>query len=254
MLPINKKLTPHNFTTMYGKKNLYIVVHYVGAVSTAANNAAYFANNRVDASAHYFVDEASIWQSVEDCNKAWHCGGGLQGSGGHSFYNICTNSNSIGIEMCVKKDGKGWYYEEKTLENTLDLVRYLMDKHNIPVSNVIRHYDVTGKLCPALYTDDNMWQEFKNMIEEEIDMKELEKLQNQINEQTTTIAEMGAVIMKLSNPMIYNYVDENMPDWAREAVKKAANKGVLRGNGEGLDLTYADLKFWTYMDRFGMLD
>ena len=105
MLPINKRLTPYNFTAMSGKQNKYIVVHYVGGVSTAKNNADYFANNRVEASAHYFVDETSIWQSVEDFNRAWHCGGGLQGSGGHSLHNICTNSNSIGIEMCVKKKG-----------------------------------------------------------------------------------------------------------------------------------------------------
>lgn len=104
---------------MQNKKNTYIVIHYVGAVSTAKNNVDYYASKNLDASAHYFVDEKSIWQSVEDFNKAWHCGGGLQGNGGHTFYQKCTNSNSIGIEMCVKKTAAGnWYFEEATVATT----------------------------------------------------------------------------------------------------------------------------------------
>ena len=108
-MKINKKLTPYNFSTVTNKQNKYIVIHYVGAVSTAKNNVDYYASGRLQASAHYFVDENEIWQSVEDWNSAWHCGGGLQGSNGHKFHGICKNSNSIGIEMCVKKTASGEY-------------------------------------------------------------------------------------------------------------------------------------------------
>lgn len=165
MLPIQQKLTPHNYTQMENKKNPYIVVHYVGAVSTAKNNVEYYAREKLQASAHYFVDETSIWQSVLDSNKAWHCGGGLQGANGHTFYGKCTNSNSIGIEMCCKKtaDGK-WYFEEETVKNTVDLIKYLMEKYDVPIDRVIRHYDVTGKNCPAPYVDENAWSKFKERI------------------------------------------------------------------------------------------
>lgn len=165
MLPIQQKLTPYNYTKMQNKKNPYIVVHYVGAVSTAKNNADYYAREKLQASAHYFVDETSIWQSVLDSDKAWHCGGGLQGTNGHSFYGKCTNSNSIGIEMCCKKtaDGK-WYFEEETIKNTVDLIKYLMEKYDVPIDRVIRHYDVTGKNCPAPYVDENEWSKFKERI------------------------------------------------------------------------------------------
>lgn len=167
MLEIQKKLTPYNYTAMSNKKNLYIVIHYVGAVSTAKNNAVYYASQKLNASAHYFVDETSIWQSVEDFNRSWHCGGGLQGNNGHTFHGICTNSNSIGIEMCVKKTSSGeWYFEGKTVENTIDLVKYLMQKHNIPIDRVIRHYDVTGKICPAPYVDEIAWADFKKRLTE----------------------------------------------------------------------------------------
>ena len=78
MLPIQKKLTPYNYTAMSNKQNLYIVIHYVGGVSTAKNNVDYYAREKLSASATYFVDETSIWQCVEEYNRAWHCGGGLQ--------------------------------------------------------------------------------------------------------------------------------------------------------------------------------
>jgi len=116
---------------------------------------------------------------VLDKDRAWHCGGGLQGTNGHTFYKKCTNSNSIGIEMCVKKtaDGK-WYFEEETVKNTAELVKYLMDKHNIPIERVIRHYDVTGKNCPAPYVNESEWARFKdkvmkNSIEEYTDINDI---------------------------------------------------------------------------------
>ena len=167
MLQIQQKLTPYNYTAMSNKKNTFIVVHYTGAAGTAKNNVDYFAREKLSASASYFVDNKSIWQCVEDKNKAWHCGGGLQGNGGHSFYKVCTNSNSIGIEMCCKKDTAGnLYIEPETVNNTIDLIRYLMNKYGIPLDKVIRHYDVTGKLCPAMYVNETAWQNFKNKIKE----------------------------------------------------------------------------------------
>jgi len=166
-MEINKKLTPYNFTALKSKKNEFIVIHYVGAESTAKNNADYFYNNRLQASAHYFVDENEIWQVVEDKNAAWHCGGGLQGSNGHKYYGICKNANSIGIEMCCYKDSTGnWRFKEGTVSNTVKLVQDLMKKYEISEAKVIRHYDVTGKNCPAMLVDEGNWSEFKKRIME----------------------------------------------------------------------------------------
>ena len=165
MVDIQKELTPYNYSKISNRDIKYIVVHYVGAVSTAKNNVIYYASRPLQASAHYFVDETSIWQCVEDADKAWHCGGGLQGNSGHSLHGICTNANSIGIEMCVKKTPSGeWYFEEDTIKNTVDLVRHLMKKHNIPIDRVVRHYDVTGKNCPAPYVNESAWDSFKQLV------------------------------------------------------------------------------------------
>ena len=244
MLQIQKKLTPYNRTVMSGKTNKYIVIHYVGAVSTAKNNATYYYNNKLKASAHYFVDEDSIWQAVEDKNMSWHCGGGLQGSKGHTYYKICTNANSIGIEMCCKYANGKWYFEPETERNTAELVRYLMDKYNIPINRVIRHYDVTGKTCPAPYINETEWARFKALIieSEELTMTQYEELKKEI-------AELKA------RTGYYNYIDDNMNNSYKPTIKKLVAQGRLQGNEHGeLMLTTDMMRILTILDRCGVFD
>lgn len=164
MIEIRRKITPYNFTALTKKDIRYIVVHYVGAESAAKNNAEYFFKNKLSSSAHYFVDEKEIWQSVEDYNAAWHCGGGAQGVY-HPYLNICTNANSIGIEMCCFKDKNGELkIKDATVQNTVWLIKSLMSKYNILPESVLRHYDVTGKLCPREYVNEENWREFKKLV------------------------------------------------------------------------------------------
>ena len=166
----------------YGEKRntssiKYIVIHYTaGDGDTDENNGKYFANNDdIGASAHYFVDNDSVTQSVPDNYVAWSVGGNrysnYKETGGAKFYNKCTNANSISIEICdAKKDGK-IYPLQATIDNAIALTKELMKKYNIPVANVIRHFDVTGKSCPAYWcgTDakDKKWKtEFHDKLTE----------------------------------------------------------------------------------------
>jgi N-acetylmuramoyl-L-alanine amidase CwlA len=126
----------------------YLVYHYTGnETDKALSNANYFKNNVVKASAHYFVDDTSIVQSVPDLTIAWAVGGNKYSdcatTGGGTMYGIVTNSNSISIEMCSTNGA----ITEKTMENAATLGKELMEKYNIPVSNIYRHFDVTGKKC-----------------------------------------------------------------------------------------------------------
>lgn len=136
----------------------YIVIHYTGNDGDKAiNNAKYFQNNVVEVSAHYFVDDTTIYRSVPENYVAWHCGA-------NKYYHACRNTSSIGIEMCdTLKNGK-YELSAKTKANTIDLVRSLMKKYNIPIENVIRHYDVSHKLCPAYFVDEAKWAAFKKEI------------------------------------------------------------------------------------------
>ena len=147
----------------------YIVWHYTANDGdTDESNAIFFKSANRNASAHYFVDDDSVTISVPDTYIAWSVGGSrysnYQSTGGASLYKICTNANSINIELCdTNKNGK-YDVSEKTLANAIELTRMLMAKYNIPISNVIRHFDVTGKSCPAYYIDNNVWNQVKNKI------------------------------------------------------------------------------------------
>lgn len=158
-MEIIKDITTRNFTKGNNKQNKYIVIHYVGAVSSARANAKYFKSTYRGASAHYFVDEKEIVQVVEDKDIAWHCGA--------NYYKhlTCRNSNSIGIEMCCYNNNGKIDVSEKVVERTIELTKELMAKYNIPVENVLRHYDVTGKNCPAPFvSNSNRWNDFRNRL------------------------------------------------------------------------------------------
>lgn len=163
MLNINKKISHYNHYKG-GNTKKYIVIHGTDNVNdTAINNASFFNEGNKGSSAHYFVDDDSIWQSVEDNNCAWSVGDGK------GKYGI-TNMNSINIEMCGTDNGR---YSKETVNNTIELTKYLMKKYNIDVDHVVRHYDASRKNCPSQFSPNNWarWWEFKKRLEENINIQ-----------------------------------------------------------------------------------
>lgn len=205
-----------NYGSARTSKIEYIVIHYTANLGdTAKNNADYFAREVVKASAHYFVDEQYVWQSVPDDRIAWHCGGGLQGSGGHTHYGKCKNANSIGIEICMQdKQGK---LRQASIDRAAQLARELMARYDVPAERVIRHYDVTGKMCPApMVTDAARWTAFKKSLE------------------VTTVA------------------SSNTPaSWAKDAWDKATKAGVMDGTRPTEPVTRQELA--VILDRLGQI-
>lgn len=63
-----------------------------------------------------------------------------------------------------------------------------------------------------------------------------------------------ARVEKLETPMIYNYVDKNMPEWARGTIQKLVDKGLLKGDENGLALTDELLRILVINDRAGLYD
>ena len=161
---INKLLAnKSNYTKNRTKKIEYIVIHYTANNGdTAKGNCNYFNSPNRNASAHYFVDEKEIWQSVEDSDTAWHCG-----TNGKYYHSKCRNDNAIGIELCSERDSKGMYYfNQETISNAIELTKMLMKKYNIPIENIVRHYDVTKKVCPAPFVNNTIaWDSFKESVE-----------------------------------------------------------------------------------------
>lgn len=178
-LKINKLITPYNYTSGTASRIKYLVIHYVGALGGAEANCKYYASQKVGASAHYYVGfSGEIWQSVEDKNIAWSVGAS---SYKHPY---CRNSNSLNIEMCVRKKStktmnatdKDWYFEDATYKSAVELAAQLLKKYKIPLANMIRHYDVTGKWCPAPFCENNTkytWTKFKNDVQKALNGAEI---------------------------------------------------------------------------------
>ena len=150
---IIKMISPYNNSSRNGSPINYIVCHYTGNTQdTAVANAKYFNECDRKASAHYFVDDNSIYQVVEDHRSSWAVGDGA------GRYGI-TNSNSISIEMCTSGNST---VSTATELNCARLVRSLMKTYNISIDNVVRHYDASRKICPNWQGSNwSRWSDFK---------------------------------------------------------------------------------------------
>ena len=195
----------------------YIVIHDTGNKAVGANARShfnYFNGGNRGSSADIFVDDKEILQ-VNDYTKfySWHCGDGNGRNG-------ITNNNSIGIEMCINSDGD----YNKAFANTVEITKKIMAQLNISLDRVVRHYDASGKNCPQTFNGGNWerWKEFKSKLTEETEM-------------------------------IYNFIDENLPEWARPTIQKLVDKGLLKGNENGeLGLNDTMLKIFVVNDRAGL--
>lgn len=167
-MTINKSYPCHSSNYRSGRRDSikYIVIHYVGATGSALANVKYYGGTpNIGASAHYYVGHASedgeVYQSVDPKDCAWHCG-----SPSGNYYHPCRNDSSIGIEICCHKRADGtWYFDDITVEKAIELTKWLMAEYDITPENVIRHYDVTHKTCPAPFVNDvTAWENFKSKL------------------------------------------------------------------------------------------
>ena len=245
----------------YGSKRAlskikYIVVHYTANDGDSdEGNGNYFANHIVEASAHYFVDGDSITQSVPDDYIAYSVGGGKYSNcnqtGGGKYYGLCTNSNSISIELCDEvKNGKS-DFSKATVENAVAFIKEKMKQYNIDENHVIRHFDVNGKPCPKPYVDDANWKEFKKLLteSEDLTMSQYEELKTQIEKLTKTIEGLINSRKKVYNDIV------SVPDWGRPTIQKLYDKGLYKGSGENnLNLSEDLLRTLVINDRAGLYD
>ena len=235
----------YNRSNRGGTPIKYIVVHDTGNPSRGANATAhynYFNGGDRSSSADFFVDDTQVL-CVNDYYKfyTWHCGDG------HGKYGI-TNRNSVGIEFCINVDSD----RDKTLERTAQLVRELMQELDIPIDRVVRHYDASRKNCPQSMSGNGwaQWYKFKEKLKgEDLTMAQYEELKNEISQLTETVKVLATELRDLKHPMIYNYIDKNMPEWARSAVSWAVENGILNGDENGLNLDDKDIRYITMMYR-----
>lgn len=147
----------------------YLVIHDTSNYSVGANGSAhvkYFNTTDRKASADFLIDEVGIYQ-INDYKRyfSWHCGDGKGKFG-------IKNSNSVGLEICVNKDGN----YQASVNNTIILTAYLMQELNISIDRVVRHYDASRKLCPSSMVVDNWvkWSRFKEALQDYINLRKFE--------------------------------------------------------------------------------
>lgn len=175
----------------------YLAIHYTAGASSAPGRAK---NMKISwektrrASADFGVDDRDMVQFNPDLRnyKCWAVGDKKNAySGGGSLYGKATNANTISIEICSNlrsgasaaiPNHDGWYFTEASLNNAVRLAKILMKKYNIPIERVVRHYDISGKVCPGVpswnnaklytmdgkatshYNNSEKWEEFKKRL------------------------------------------------------------------------------------------
>ena len=148
---------PYSRSGITLKKVKGVVIHYVANPgSTAKENRDYFNNLQnthiTKASSHYIVGlDGEIIQCIPQ-NEI-------------SYASNNRNKDTISIECCHPgKDGK---FNEKTYDSVVRLTAWICKMYGLSSKNVIRHYDVTGKMCPKYYVKhEQAWREFCNKVQE----------------------------------------------------------------------------------------
>ena len=156
--PLSVHITPYK-----GRDIKYLAIHFTAGSSSQGGRAMNVKRTfeTSQASADFCVDDRDIVQFNPDPRNyyCWAVGDKRQLTGGASLNGIASNKNTISIEICSScKAGfstaipnhEGWYFTEAALNNAVKIAKILMKTYNIPIERVVRHYDITGKLCPAL--------------------------------------------------------------------------------------------------------
>ncbi len=218
----------------------YIALHHAEAVTCTAKQIHEWhkSNGWSGIGYHFFVRKnGEIYRG----RPLWALGAHVQG----------MNNCSIGI--CAEGDyhNRDKVMPEAQKQAIKELVTYL--KGIYPEAKIVGHREIGDSNCPGRYYP---LEEMKNYPYREqegaMTAEEKNKL-HAIDESLTHLYQIAdriaESINKIENPMIYNYIDDNMPEWAREGVKWCVDNGIIKGTADGLGLDDKDLKYCTMIMR-----
>lgn len=160
------KPLPVHVTKSPNRTPQYLAIHFTAGSTSTAGAAQNVYNTFVSrsASADFAVDDRDMVQFNPDIKNyyCWAVGDAKNKySQGGSLYGKATNKNTISIEICSTclpktsttlsvANHSGWSFTETALNNAVALAKMIMKKYNIPIDRVVRHYDISGKLCPGI--------------------------------------------------------------------------------------------------------
>lgn len=162
---IYKPLSVH-VTKSANRNPQYLAIHYTAGSNSNPGRALATYNTFTSraASADFAVDDRDMVQFNPDIKNyyCWAVGEKKYPySSGGSLYGKATNKNTISIEICSTckpatstavntANHPGWSFTDAALDNAVKLAKMIMKKYNIPIERVVRHYDITSKMCPGI--------------------------------------------------------------------------------------------------------
>lgn len=137
-----------------------IVVHYTANPGTTAmQNRSYFEglkdSHDTSASSHFIIGMDGELVQCIPCNEV-------------AYASNDRNNDTISIECCIPDDtGK---FTDDTYDTLVHLIAWLCGRYGLTTEQVIRHYDITGKMCPKYYVEhEDAWDKLKRDVEQYIE-------------------------------------------------------------------------------------
>lgn len=148
--------------------------------------------------------------------------------------NVCNALNKLGFVNRGIKDGSNLYVVRRSDAKAILIeVCFVDTKSDVNLYKQLGADRIAQAICTAI-----TGQEVNN--EENLTMGQYEELKRMIQAQ---------------QPMIYDYMDDNMPSWAKPTIQKLMDKGFLVGDDEGrLGLTMDAIRIFVANDRAGLYD
>ena len=157
MLLTNKNARPGTKITPRG-----LVIHWTANEGKGANavaNRNYFNKPTTEASAHYIVDDKQIVRCLPENEMGYHVGAKQYKPEAVAKLSSYPNNCTIGIEMCVNADGNF----QETYRRTVELAADILKRHGWGVDRLWRHFDITGKNCPAYFVSDDYGRKYTGL-------------------------------------------------------------------------------------------
>lgn len=216
----------------------YIALHHAAAVTCSAQQIDEWHKNNgwSGIGYHYFVrKDGSIYRGRPE----WALGAHVSG----------MNNCSLGI--CAEGD----YDKEQAMPAAQKsaIIALIKDvKSRYPQAKIVGHRDIGSSDCPGRFYPLDYFKNYNYSESDELTMAQYEELKGMIESLKNDIDRTADRVTKLEGPMIYNYIDENMPDWAKPTIQKLVDKGILKGTGDGLGLTEETMRILVINDRAGL--
>ena len=132
----------------------YVTVHDTANSASASNEVSYMISNSNQTSFHLAVDESNCIQGIPFNRNSWADGDGANGTG---------NRKSINVEICRPTNSNRSLYD-KAEENAVYVLARLLYAYGLGIDKLKRHYDWSGKNCPAVILSEKRWESFKGRV------------------------------------------------------------------------------------------